>query len=168
MKNIIHIFRKDVRGLCRNFFALVIAIGLCFIPSLYAWFNIYSNEDPYANTGNIYIAVVSEDEGMKLEDGTTVNMGDQVIEQLKENKSIGWQFVDSSDEVLELLKQRERENEKPKNVILWVLAIVGAVAAVAGIAYAVYRFVTPDYLEDFEDDFDDDFDDYFEDEDEDK
>ena len=72
------------------------------------------------------------------------------------------------DEVLELLKQRERENEKPKNVILWVLAIVGAEAAVAGIAYAVYRFVTPDYLEDFEDDFDDDFDDYFEDEDEDK
>ena len=72
------------------------------------------------------------------------------------------------DEVLELLKQRERENEKPKNVILWVLAIDGAVAAVAGIAYAVYRFVTPDYLEDFEDDFDDDFDDYFEDEDEDK
>ena len=46
------------------------------------------------------------------------------------------------DEVLELLKQRERESEKPKNVILWVLAIVGAVAAVAGIAYAVYRFVT--------------------------
>ena len=72
------------------------------------------------------------------------------------------------DEVLELLKQRERENEKPKNVISWVLAIVGAVAAVAGIAYAVYRFVTLDYLEDFEDDFDDDFDDYFEDEDEDK
>ena len=33
------------------------------------------------------------------------------------------------DEVLELLKQRECENEKPKNVILWVLAIVGAVAA---------------------------------------
>ena len=63
------------------------------------------------------------------------------------------------DEVLELLKQRERESEKPKNVILWVLAIVGAVAAVAGIAYAVYRFVTPDYLEDFEDDFDDFFDD---------
>lgn len=61
MKNIIHIFRKDVRGLCRNFFALVIAIGLCFIPSLYAWFNIYSNEDPYANTGNIYIAVADKE-----------------------------------------------------------------------------------------------------------
>ena len=37
----------------------------------------------------------------------------------------------------------------------------------AGIAYAVYRYFTPDYLEDFEDDFDeDDFDDdFFDDED---
>ena len=42
---------------------------------------------------------------------------------------------------------------------------VGAVAAVAAIAFAVYRFFTPDYLEDFEDDFDDDFDDYFSEED---
>lgn len=48
-----------------------------------------------------------------------------------------------------------------------MLAIFGAVAAVAAIAYGVYRFFTPDYLEDFEDDFDDDFDDdFFEDEDE--
>ena len=47
------------------------------------------------------------------------------------------------------------------------LAIIGAVAAVAAIAYAVYCFFTPDYLEDFEEDFDDDFDnDFFSDEDE--
>ena len=59
----------------------------------------------------------------------------------------------------DLLKRNE--DEKQKNTVIWVLAIIGAVAAVAGIAYAVYRFFTPDYLEDFEDDFDDDFDDYF-------
>ena len=65
----------------------------------------------------------------------------------------------------DLIHKRE-EDEKKKNCILWVLAIIGAVAAIAGIAYAVYRFFTPDYLEDFEDDFDDDFDDdFFEDED---
>ena len=63
------------------------------------------------------------------------------------------------------LLHRKEEEDKKKNCILWVLAIIGAVAAVAGIAYAVYRFCTPDYLEDFEDDFDDDFDDdFFEDE----
>ena len=60
---------------------------------------------------------------------------------------------------------RKEEEDKKKNTILWVLAIIGVVAAVAGIAYAVYRFFTPDYLDDFEDDFEDDFDDdFFEDE----
>lgn len=63
---------------------------------------------------------------------------------------------------------RREDDEKRKNTIFWVLAIIGAIAAVALIAFAVYKFFTPDYLEDFEDDFDDDFDDdYFED-DEDK
>ena len=53
---------------------------------------------------------------------------------------------------------------KAKKVVLWVLAIVGVIAAVAAIAYAVYRFLTPDYLEDFEDEFEDDFEeDYVED-----
>ncbi len=66
------------------------------------------------------------------------------------------------DEIIAALKKTEEE--KNKNTVLWVLAILGAVAAVAGIAFAVYRFMTPDYLEDFEEDFDDDFDDYFEDE----
>lgn len=55
----------------------------------------------------------------------------------------------------------KKDDEKAKNTLLWVLAIVGAVAAIAGIAYAVYKFFTPDYLEDFEEDFEDDFDDDF-------
>lgn len=63
-------------------------------------------------------------------------------------------------------KQVVVEKEKKCSPLLWILAIVGFVAAVAGIAYAVYRYFTPDYLEDFEDeDYDDDDD--FEDEDED-
>ena len=67
-----------------------------------------------------------------------------------------------------LTSLNKKEDEKQKNAVLWALAIIGAVAAVAGIAYAVYRFFAPDYLEDFEEDFYDDFDDYFEDEDDDK
>lgn len=53
----------------------------------------------------------------------------------------------------------KRDDDKMKNTVLWGLAIVGAVAAVAAIAYAVYRFFTPDYLEDFDEDFDSDLDD---------
>ena len=54
-----------------------------------------------------------------------------------------------------------KNDQKEKNTIIWVLAIIGTIAAVAAISYAVYRFFTPDYLEDFEEDFDEDFDDYF-------
>ena len=58
-----------------------------------------------------------------------------------------------------------KEEEKHKNAILWVLAVIGAVTAVAGIAYAVYKYLTPDYMDDFDEDFDDDFDeDFFDDE----
>ena len=45
--------------------------------------------------------------------------------------------------------------DKKKHVVMCILAGIGAVAAVAAIAYAVYRYMNPDYLEDFDDDFDD-------------
>ena len=51
------------------------------------------------------------------------------------------------EELLSALNRKEEEKEK--NTVLWVLAIIGAVAAVAGIAFAVYHFFAPDYLEDF-------------------
>ncbi|MEG1458541.1 MAG: DUF4366 domain-containing protein [Acetivibrio sp.] len=60
----------------------------------------------------------------------------------------------------ELVHKKQLEEEK-KSCIVWVLAIIGAVAAVAAIAFAVYKYFTPDYLEDFEDDFDEDEDDDF-------
>ena len=63
------------------------------------------------------------------------------------------------DEILEAVKYKEaaKKKEEKKTCILWILAIIGIVAAVAAVAYAVYRYLTPDYLEDFDDDFDDDF-----------
>ena len=101
MENIIQIFKDDVRGLGKNFLALVIALGLCVIPSLYAWFNIYSNWDPYANTGNVAIAVASDDTGYTRNDGSYVNMGDAVIEQLEENDKLGWTFPSTTQEAID-------------------------------------------------------------------
>ncbi len=71
----------------------------------------------------------------------------------------------SATKLNEILQRRD--DDKIKKTILWILAIVGAVVAIAGIAYAVYRFFTPDYLDDFEDEFEDEFeDDFFDEEDE--
>lgn len=60
-----------------------------------------------------------------------------------------------------LKKQEEVKEEKKCHTLLWVFAIIGAIVAIAAVAYAVYRYFTPDYLEDFEEDFEDDFDDDF-------
>lgn len=71
------------------------------------------------------------------------------------------------EEIFAIIKKREDEvREEQKNTVLIALAVVGAVLAVVGIAFLVYRHFSPDYLEDFEDDFDDDFDDYFEEDEE--
>lgn len=73
-----------------------------------------------------------------------------------------------TNELLGELLHIKKEEEKKSNVLMWVAITLGAVLAVAGIAYAVYRFFTPDYLEDFDDDYDDydDDDDFFDDEEE--
>ncbi|WP_312369127.1 DUF4366 domain-containing protein [Lachnoclostridium sp.] len=68
----------------------------------------------------------------------------------------------AASKLSELIHKKEDPIEKKKHTLIFILAIVGAIAAIAGIAYAVYKFMTPDYLEDFEDDFDDEFDDDFE------
>ncbi len=70
------------------------------------------------------------------------------------------------------LVNREEEakmKETRRDPILWTLAIIGVIAAVAAIAYAVYRYFTPDYFDDYDDDYDDRFDDdFFDDEEEEK
>lgn len=63
----------------------------------------------------------------------------------------------------ELLKKKEDEKKPCK--LVWVFAIIGAIVAIAAIAYAIYRYFTPDYYDDFEEEFEDEFeDDFFEDE----
>lgn len=68
------------------------------LPALYAWFNIYANWDPYANTGNIRIAVASLDEGCSDMSGEYVNMGGNIVEELREKTNIGWVFVETQEE----------------------------------------------------------------------
>ena len=80
MRNIRKIFFRDAASLLKNPFALIIAGGLCILPALYAWFNIYSNWDPYGNTGNIKIAAVSMDKGYQDAQGNLVNVADTVMD----------------------------------------------------------------------------------------
>ena len=101
MGTIKKIFQDDVLSLVKNFFALVIVIGICFLPALYAWFNIYSNWDPYGNTGALKLAAVSLDEGYTDDEGVYHNQGDTIIENLHENTAVNWQFVKTADDAID-------------------------------------------------------------------
>lgn len=102
MKNILKIFLIDSGRILSNVVALVVIMGLCVLPSLYAWFNIFSNWDPYGqeSTSNLQIAVFSEDSGDRIA-GEDVNIGTNVLEGLKANKTIGWVFVDNRKDAVE-------------------------------------------------------------------
>ncbi len=108
MKNIIRIFTSDAKRLATNVVAVVVIMGLSVIPSLYAWFNILSNWDPYgeAATANINVVVASCDEGVQIE-GLSLNIGEMVIENLKQNKTIGWVFVDTDTEAVDMVHSGE-------------------------------------------------------------
>ena len=98
MRNIWRIIKADARSLFTHFFALAVALVIAVLPSLYAWLNIYSNWDPYGNTGNISIAVASLDKGWTEEDGTQVNKGREVVDDLRTSTSINWVAVDTKEE----------------------------------------------------------------------
>lgn len=95
MRNIRTVFKTDIKSLSKCFFACLVALAIAVLPSLYAWLNIYSNWDPYGNTGGISIALASLDKGYTDEDGVYVNKGDDVVSDLREATSINWVVVDS-------------------------------------------------------------------------
>ena len=95
MKKAFQIFKRDLKRLLHNPVAMVITIGVCIIPSLYAWYNIEANWDPYSNTSGVKIAVANEDEGVESELTGSLNAGEQTVEQLKENDDLGWVFTDA-------------------------------------------------------------------------
>ena len=56
------------------------------------------------------------------------------------------------------LKRQEEEEKKPSKFVI-VFAVIGIVVAVAAAIYGIYRFFTPDYLDEFDNDFFEDEDD---------
>lgn len=98
--NIWKIAKGDFNKIRNNTIAWIVIIGLTIVPSLYAWFNIAASWDPYSNTGNLKVAVASEDEGYSGElTSVNLNIGDKVLSSLRENDALDWIFTDSEEAV---------------------------------------------------------------------
>ncbi|NBH36938.1 YhgE/Pip domain-containing protein [Enterococcus faecalis] len=98
IKNTWKLFILDWKRIFKNPVATFLIVALMIIPSLYAWFNIKALWDPYSNTGELPIAVYSDDQTATFQD-KSVNIGDEVLKNLKKNKQLGWRFVDSKKEL---------------------------------------------------------------------
>ncbi len=105
LKRIGAIYARDMKRICGNVIALVVALGLCVLPALYAWFNIMANWDPYGKTQDIQVAVANLDQG--FEEGILkLNLGDEIMVSLMKNPQIGWRFT-GEKEALELVRSGE-------------------------------------------------------------
>ncbi|WP_297713473.1 YhgE/Pip domain-containing protein [Clostridium sp.] len=105
MKGAFEIFKKDLKNIFTNYGALIVVVALCILPSLYAWFNIKASWDPYAEsaTSGIKIGVVNKDLGATL-NGEDINLGNTVVDELKDNKQMGWQFI-SEEEANQMVEE---------------------------------------------------------------
>lgn len=100
MRNIIAILKRDLSRIRGSVVALIVAVGLVIVPTLYAWFNIAGSWDPYGNTGNLKVAVANSDDGYMSDlIPVRVNIGDTVPSALRENDQLDWRFVSESDAV---------------------------------------------------------------------
>ena len=95
IKDIRNIFRNDMKAVKNNPVVMVVLLVIILLPSLYALLNIEATWDPYARTSNIEVAVVNEDLGYAT-NGTNYNVGNMLVNELKNNTSFKWQFVDES------------------------------------------------------------------------
>ena len=105
MKNILKIAYRDFIKIIKNPIALAVIIGACFIPALYAWFNIKASWDPYGSTNGIKVAVANNDVGTEIS-SIELNLGEQIVDELQKNNDIGWVFV-TKEKVIDGVKNGE-------------------------------------------------------------
>ncbi len=94
MRNVLRVFARDVKRIARTPAAWLVALFLIVLPSLYTWFNVAGFWNPYENTGNLRICVVNEDGGAHDDVLGDLELGSQIVDQLKGDHQLGWDFTD--------------------------------------------------------------------------
>lgn len=97
MNQIFQIFFRDLKRILHNRMALIVMIGVLLLPSIYAWFNIAANQNPYANTKNVRVAVVNLDEPATKDGFASMHIGQSILENLKKNDQLGWTVTNEAD-----------------------------------------------------------------------
>lgn len=86
--------KQEWKSLFHNKIMLLVVIVIALIPAIYAGLFLASMWDPYGNVDKLPVAIVNEDEPAEYGD-TTLTVGDQLVDNLKENDSLAFNFVDA-------------------------------------------------------------------------
>lgn len=87
-----HVFINELRKQFSRPILALTFIGVAVMPMIYSGFLIKGNWDPYGQLQQLPVAVVNLDEGAEY-NGTIITIGNDFVEQLKEDMSFNWQFV---------------------------------------------------------------------------
>ncbi|EKQ50220.1 MULTISPECIES: YhgE/Pip domain-containing protein [unclassified Clostridium] len=105
MKNVFRIYKRDINRIRTNWVARLMIIVIIIIPSMYSLINIKASWEPYSNTSGIKIAVINEDKGTIFKD-KDINLGNELVDKLKENNKLGWVFTDKDNGKKDLLQEK--------------------------------------------------------------
>lgn len=87
--------KSELKKLWHNKMLTITVIVMLFIPILYAGIFLKGVWDPYGNLGNIKVAIVNNDQPVQY-NGATLNVGKQVIDTIKKDKTFDWQIMSSN------------------------------------------------------------------------
>ena len=93
--NMVELVKNDFKTARSNPIVIITLIGIIILPSLYAVINIDACWDPYEKTGDMEFAIANMDNGTVYE-GYQMNIGDDLVEGLKNNTKFHWVYVDES------------------------------------------------------------------------
>lgn len=87
--------RKEWKKLLRNKIMLLVIVAIIIIPTVYTTLFLGSMWDPYGKVDNLPVAVVNQDKEVTFEN-QVLHIGDDLVENLKDNDSLKFDFVDST------------------------------------------------------------------------
>lgn len=100
-----NLFTQELLSIFRNKKLLIPIIAVLFIPVLYSGMFLWAFWDPYEHLSDLPVAVVNSDSGSTI-DGETLELGNDLVEKLKENQDFGFEFV-SEEEGTKGLEQQK-------------------------------------------------------------
>ncbi|WP_052737869.1 YhgE/Pip domain-containing protein [Bacillus sp. SA1-12] len=98
------LIKQEWKALFKNKKVLIAVIGVLFIPLMYSGGYLGAFWDPYGKLDQLPVAVVNNDTGTTYE-GKELDVGNELIDNLKDNRKFEWHFVNQkqAEEGLEQL-----------------------------------------------------------------